>query len=108
MNHISGSLTNLYRWLVLSCIGTAFLCSHSGTSAAPPASKSSTRSEPVKDTVVEKPSLPYLTLMLARDPSVHEELDLNPTQLDKVNAAIASVDQPLWLLRDIPVEKSGT
>ena len=109
MNHVRRSLTELFRLLVLSLIGITILGTDSGTSAAPPKSKGSAeKSEAVKDTVVEKPSLPFLTLMLARDPSVHEELDLSPTQLDKVNAAIASVDQPLWLLRDIPVEKSGT
>ena len=95
---------------VLSLIAAAVVGSHSWTFAAPPEAKG--KAVPVEtkgsqDAVVEKPSLPYLTLMLARDPSIHTELSLSPAQIGKVEAAIASVDQTLWQLRDVPVDKSG-
>lgn len=44
--------------------------------------------------------------MLARDPSVHAELSLDRVRIDKINAAIASVDPAFWQLRDAPIEKS--
>jgi thiol-disulfide isomerase/thioredoxin len=47
----------------------------------------------------------YVALMLARDKVVHAELGLNPKQIDAVQSAVAQVDQPLWLLRDVPVPK---
>ncbi|MDZ4820835.1 MAG: redoxin domain-containing protein [Planctomycetota bacterium] len=55
------------------------------------------------DTLVEKPSLPYLTLMLVRDPVVHQELKLDSKQVALVQAAVAKVDHSFWLLRDVPV-----
>lgn len=51
----------------------------------------------------ESPALPYLTLMLARDPAVQRELKLNEKQKRQLAAAVAEIDQPMWLLRDVPV-----
>jgi len=95
---------------VLLTIASAVVCSQSWTFAAPPEAKGKTGSADANSSpepVVEKPSLPYLTLMLARDSSIHTELSLSRAQIDKVEVAIASVDQTLWQLRDVPVDKSG-
>ena len=56
---------------------------------------------------IEIPSVAYVTLMLARDPAVHSELQLKRKQIDELSAAVAEVDQPLWLLRDVPIAKSA-
>jgi peroxiredoxin len=53
----------------------------------------------------ETPALPYLTLMIARDPAVQAELGLTRRQAEQLSAAVAEVDQPFWLLRDVPLEK---
>ncbi len=53
----------------------------------------------------EIPAVPYVTLALARDASVHTELDLKPSQIEKVQAAIAQVDESFWRLRDVPVNR---
>jgi thiol-disulfide isomerase/thioredoxin len=45
--------------------------------------------------------------MIVRDPSVQQELELTGEQLSRVNAAIARVDEPLWVLRDTPLDQSG-
>jgi len=55
---------------------------------------------------LEIPAAAYVTLMLARDPAIHSELKLQRKQIDELSIAIAEVDQPLWLLRDVPVTKS--
>ena len=55
--------------------------------------------------VVEKPALPYVTLTLARDPAVHEELKLTGRQIAALQKAVDAVDGPFWVLRDVPVEK---
>jgi hypothetical protein len=52
-------------------------------------------------------SLPYLTLMVARDPAVHADLRLNRKQVAGVKAAVAQVDGPLWQLRGVPVARCG-
>lgn len=52
---------------------------------------------------LEIPSLAYITLMIARDPSVQAELKLSPEQIDRVGVAVTEVDQPFWLLRDVPL-----
>ena len=53
----------------------------------------------------ETPALPYLTLLIVRDPAVQAELRLTRRQGDQLSAAVAEVDQPFWLLRDMPVAK---
>ena len=69
-------------------------------SAAKSDSKSPADGEPV-----EIPAVPFLTLALVRDPSVHAELGLMPKQVAAVQAAIAEVDESFWRLRDVPVKK---
>ncbi len=58
-------------------------------------------------TAVETPAVPFLTLMIVRDPAVHGELRLTRRQIEQVAAAVAEVDQPFWQLRDVPVAKCG-
>ena len=58
-------------------------------------------------TIVETPALPYLTLFLARDPTVHAELKIAPKQASQIEQAIALVDHSFWVLRDVPVAKCG-
>lgn len=55
----------------------------------------------------EIPAVPYLTLALVRDPSVHAELGLKPKQVEAVQAAVAEVDEPLWQIRDVSVKTVG-
>jgi len=57
---------------------------------------------------IEIPAVAYITVMLARDPVVHAELKLSHKQIGELRIAIAEVDQPLWLLRDVPIEKSAS
>ena len=57
--------------------------------------------------LVETPAVPYLTLLLARDEAVHKELQLNGRQVAEVEAAVANVDEPFWVLRDVPVAQCG-
>jgi thiol-disulfide isomerase/thioredoxin len=54
---------------------------------------------------IEIPAPAYVTLMLARDPAVHAELGLDAKGVKAVQAAVAVVDHPLWILRDVPVPK---
>lgn len=54
---------------------------------------------------LEIPAPVYVTLMLVRDPAVQAELQLSREQMRAVATAIAKVDQPLWVLRDVPVPK---
>lgn len=55
---------------------------------------------------VERPAVPYVTLKLVRDRNLQRELRLSRDQVRQVEAAIAEVDLPLWVLRDVPLEKS--
>ncbi len=71
---------------------------------AKPAAKSESKS-PTDEAPPEIPTVPYLTLALVRDPSVHAELGLKPKQVGDVQAAIAEVDESFWQLRDVPVKK---
>jgi thiol-disulfide isomerase/thioredoxin len=52
----------------------------------------------------DTPALPFLTVMLARDPAVHAELNLTSQQREALDQAIANVDLPLWQLRDASVK----
>src|SRR5437868_285098 len=45
---------------------------------------------------------PHAVVVLLRDRAVQEELRLNNNQKKVLRAAIAQVDEPLWLLRDVP------
>ena len=75
------------------------------TAAPPqPAAKSEPKS-PTDEVPPEIPAVPYLTLALVRDPSVHAELGLKPKQVGDVQAAVAEVDESFWQLRDVPVKK---
>lgn len=56
---------------------------------------------------LEIPAPAYLTLALVRDPSVHEELELTNEQRANVKVAVAKVDEPLWVLRDTPLDRCG-
>jgi thiol-disulfide isomerase/thioredoxin len=71
---------------------------------AKPAAKSDSKSTADSETA-EIPAVPYLTLALIRDPSIHAELGLTPKQVAAVQAAIAEVDESFWRLRDVPVKK---
>ena len=84
--------------LGLSTVGSDFAAS---VSAAPPKPAASQTAAPADET----PAVPYLTLALARDPSVHTDLGLQPQQIEKVQLAIAEVDERYWQLRDVPVKK---
>ncbi len=56
-------------------------------------------------TYVEIPHVAFLTLMLARDPAIHDDLRLSREQRRLVDGAVLQVDQPMWLLRDVPLDK---
>ncbi len=56
---------------------------------------------------LETPAPAYIVATLARDPAVQSELRLSANQTDAINDAVAEVDQPLWVLRDVPAAKSG-
>ena len=90
----------------LTCCVMMFL-SVISTSQAEPSKKSAKSLELPPAIQHELPAPAYVTLMLVRDQSVHEELNLNGEQLTKVKAAIAEVDEPLWVLRDTPLDKCG-
>ncbi len=45
---------------------------------------------------------PYPVVVLLRDASVQEELRLKERQKKTIREVIAQVDEPLWLLRDVP------
>lgn len=76
--------------------------------AAPVKPAAKTESKAATDeALTEIPAVPYLTLALVRDPSVHAELGLKPKQVGDVQAAIAEVDESFWRLRDVPVKKCG-
>jgi len=83
-------------------VGTALLTTLLlGVAVASAAEPQPTADEPA----VEIPAPAYVTLLIARDPAVHAELGLDAGQKDSVLAAVAEVDHPLWLLRDVPVQK---
>jgi len=71
--------------------------------AAPKGSKAEASAEDPTRTM----ALPYLTLMLARDPAVQADLRLTRKQAAGVQAAVAQVDGPLWQLHDVPVQQCG-
>lgn len=56
---------------------------------------------------VEIPTPQYVRLMMARDGAVQKELKLSAAQREKLRAAVVEVDQPFWLLRDVPPAKSA-
>jgi thiol-disulfide isomerase/thioredoxin len=86
------------RWTIgLACAVAALLCLPAAGAAEP--------EKPAEDPGVEIPAPAYVTLMLARDPAVHAELGLDLKTVKAVGAAVAAVDHPLWLLRDVPVPK---
>ncbi|HVU86720.1 MAG TPA: redoxin domain-containing protein [Pirellulales bacterium] len=45
---------------------------------------------------------PTLVVQLVRDPAVQQELDLEATEADAVDALVADVEYKLFLLRDVP------
>ncbi len=51
------------------------------------------------------PAVAFLTVRLARDPAVRHELRLSAPQARAVDDAVTEVDQPLWLLRDVPPDQ---
>lgn len=75
--------------------------------ASPPNSpgKLAPKKKSTEEAFSEVPAVPFLTLGLVRDPSVHKELRLNTQQLDGVQSGIAEVDESFWRLRDVPVSK---
>ena len=90
------------------CVGSFLLVSaclilgSSATSAGDDATKADAAEQSI-----EIPSVAYVTLMLARDPAVQSELKLQRKQIDELSAAVAEVDQPMWVLRDVPIAKSA-
>lgn len=88
-----------------SIVGSAMLAGTVALSAPPAKPVADSNSKlVVKELPVEIPAVPYVTLGLIRDPAVHQELKLNPKQIDAVQTAIAEVDERLWQLRDVPVQ----
>jgi peroxiredoxin len=78
--------------------------------AYPRSPKPARASSPTADEgeqIAEIPAPAFIMLMIARDPAVQSELRLQQKQIDDVAAAVAEVDQPFWLLRDVPVAKSA-
>lgn len=73
--------------------------------AAPPKANPKTESKGSAELPPEIPALPYLLLRLVRDESLQKELNLTSEQKEKLQAVIAEVDEPLWRLRDVPVDK---
>lgn len=90
------------------CVGRLLLVSAlsilggAATSAGDDATKADAAPQPI-----EIPAVAYVTLMLARDPTVQSDLKLQQKQIDDLSAAIAEVDQPMWVLRDVPIAKSA-
>lgn len=80
-------------------VGTLIAAAPKGTS------KSSTSTVASEDLPAEVPAVPYLTLAIVRDPSVHAELGLKPKEVEAVQGVIAEVDESFWQLRDVPVKK---
>lgn len=87
-------------------VGSAMLAGSVALSAPPTKPVANSNSKlGIEDLPVEIPAVPYVTLGLIRDPAVHQELKLNPKQIDAVQSAIAEVDEPFWQLRDVPVNR---
>jgi thiol-disulfide isomerase/thioredoxin len=90
------------------CVGSVLLvsalliCGGAATSAGDDATKADAAPQSV-----EIPAAAYVTLMLARDPAIQSELKLQRMQIDQLSAAVAEVDQPMWVLRDVPIAKSA-
>jgi len=49
--------------------------------------------------------IPHPVTSLLRSGAVHRELLLSPDQIRDVGDAVSQVDLPLWLLRDLPLDK---
>lgn len=94
---------------LLGCLFAAstLFSSRPGVAAADKSAGQSESTAPGDELPPEIPAVPYLTVALIRDPSVHAELGLKPSQIKLVQAAIAEVDEPLWQLRDVPLKKVG-
>ena len=92
--------------VMLACLaGLAMTSLISAAPKGPAKSTSKPATTATEDLPAEIPAVPYLTLAIARDPSVHAELGLKPKQMEAVNSAIADVDESFWQMRDIPVSK---
>ena len=93
--------------IMLVCLGFIGIAGSLLAAAPKTMGKSTTKaaSTAPEELPAEIPAVPYLTLAIARDPSIHAELGLKPKQIEAVHAAIADVDETFWQLRDIPVSK---
>lgn len=49
--------------------------------------------------------IPHPLTILLRSKAVHRELRLSPNRINDVENAISQVELPLWLLRDLPLDK---
>jgi len=49
--------------------------------------------------------IPHPLTILLRSKPVHRELRLSPDRINDIEDAVSQVDLPLWLLRDMPVDK---
>jgi thiol-disulfide isomerase/thioredoxin len=90
-----------FRGSCLLLLGLTLASTQATNRAGEPAVVSG-QAEPIP----EIPAVAYVTLMLVRDPAVQAELRLDRAQMDEVSAAVLEVDQPLWVLRDVPLAKS--
>ena len=86
-----------WRAIGAACLAAALLGMANHSAAEPQVA--------ADESAVEIPAPAYVTLFIARDPAVHAELGLDAKQKKSVLAAVAEVDHPLWLLRDVPVQK---
>lgn len=95
---------SLWRWgRPLHLIGrTCFALALLGMAILPAAEPAQSADD---EAAVETPAPAYVTLLLARDPAVHAELGLDARQIHAAEGAVAEVDHPLWVLRDVPVSK---
>lgn len=91
--------TRSSRWLKTLGVFCAFLSATSLNADSPPAKP---------DSIVETPALPYILVMMVRDPAVQTELQLKPKQVDDVRAAIAEVDETMWQIRDVPIQTTAS
>jgi len=93
--------------LIVGIAGSPLSVGRDGVAAPGKSTSKAESPASIDDVAIEIPAVPYLTLALIRDSSVHTELSLTREQVDRVQAAIATVDEPLWQLRDAPVKKVG-
>jgi len=70
-------------------------------------SKKSPRKKAELPAAREIPDPAYVTLALVRDDAVQDELELTSEQLANVKKAVSKVDEPLWVLRDTPLDRCG-